>query len=426
MENKQIIPVMLLEDGRAGEWHIEDPIEAALYMDKCHADGVLIRDMTTKDHHQEEKLIKLVKNISGQADIPLYVNAAYTRFENVKKIIYAGAAKAVITYKKEEDIYVIKEAADRFHDQVAVYLEDQIAESLELFGVLAELGIRYLFIERDVIKDFSTAMDFYDFDVMAVAAYSDEEDMRQALLRPRVSGAADQTLIPGGMDVMDLKAYMVGKGVKVNVFKSAVPFSQFQLNSDGLIPVVVQDYKTDQVLMVAYMNEEAYNETLRSGRMTYFSRSRQQLWKKGETSGHYQYIKAMDIDCDMDTILARVAQVGPACHTGNASCFYTNLVAKTYDETNPLTILEEVMSTILDRKEHPREGSYTNYLFEQGIDKILKKVGEEATEIIIAAKNPDPDEIKYEITDFLYHVMVLMAQKDVSWKEIMDEMAARH
>ena len=151
MENKQIIPVMLLEDGRAGEWHIEDPIEAALYMDKCHADGVLIRDMTTKDHHQEEKLIKLVKNISGQADIPLYVNAAYTRFENVKKIIYAGAAKAVITYKKEEDIYVIKEAADRFHDQVAVYLEDQIAESLELSEYWQSLvSVTYLLKEMSL------------------------------------------------------------------------------------------------------------------------------------------------------------------------------------------------------------------------------------------------------------------------------------
>lgn len=426
MESKQIIPMMLLNDNEAVGWQIKDPLEAALHMDKCHADGLFIRDMNASSPEQEEKLIKLIKGISGRADIPLYINQVYSRFENVKKVIYAGAAKAVLQYKEEEDIRLIKEAADRFHDQVAVYVEDAVSEAEELFRVLSEFGIRYLFIAKNVLKNFSLAMDLYDFDIMAVEHYTDEEAVRQTLVRPRMSGVADGSLIPQGCDVMDLKAFLKEKGLKVNVFKSAVPFSEFTLNSDGLIPVIVQDYKTDEVLMLAYMNEEAYSETLRSGRMTYFSRSRQTLWKKGETSGHFQYVKALDIDCDMDTIRAKVAQVGPACHTGQQSCFYTNLVKKAYDETNPLTILEEVMATIMDRKEHPREGSYTNYLFGQGIDKILKKVGEEATEIVIAAKNPDSDELKYEVTDFLYHVMVLMAERGVTWKEIMEEMASRH
>ena len=178
--------------------------------------------------------------------------------------------------------------------------------------------------------------------------------------------------------------------------------------------------------MLAYMNEDSYNETVRSGRMTYWSRSRQELWKKGDTSGHYQYVKSLDIDCDKDTILAKVDQIGAACHTGNESCFYTNLVSKTYDDVNPMTIFDQVMDTILERKANPKEGSYTNYLFEKGIDKILKKLGEEATEIVIAAKNPDSDELKYEICDFLYHMMVLMAERDVHWKEITKELASRH
>ena len=160
--------------------------------------------------------------------------------------------------------------------------------------------------------------------------------------------------------------------------------------------------------------------------MAYFSRSRQELWKKGETAGHYQYVKSMDIDCDKDTLRAKVVQIGAACHTGHRSCFDTNLMKKAYDDTNPATILEQVMGTIEERKRHPKEGSYTNYLFDQGIDKILKKVGEEATEIVIAAKNPDSDELKYEICDFLYHMMVLMSERDVSWKEITKELAARH
>ena len=212
----------------------------------------------------------------------------------------------------------------------------------------------------------------------------------------------------------------------MNCFESKMPFDEFKLNNDGLIPVVVQDYKTGKVLMLAYMNKESYEETIRSGRMTYWSRSRQELWKKGDTSGHYQYVKSLDIDCDKDTILAKVAQIGAACHTGNESCFFTNLVSKNYEDVNPMTIFDQVMETILERKEHPKEGSYTNYLFDKGIDKILKKVGEEATEIVIAAKNPDSDELKYEICDFLYHMMVLMAERDVNWKEITKELASRH
>jgi phosphoribosyl-ATP pyrophosphohydrolase/phosphoribosyl-AMP cyclohydrolase len=131
------------------------------------------------------------------------------------------------------------------------------------------------------------------------------------------------------------------------------------------------------------------------------------------------------VDCDNDTILARVHPIGAACHTGNISCFFRTLAKKEHKETNPLKVFEDVYAVIQDRKIHPKEGSYTNYLLDKGIDKILKKLGEEATEIVIAAKNPDPEEIKYEISDFLYHMMVLMAAKDITWEEITEELANR-
>ena len=146
---------------------------------------------------------------------------------------------------------------------------------------------------------------------------------------------------------------------------------------------------------------------------------------KGETSGNIQYVKELTADCDFDTILAKVSQVGVACHTGNPSCFFNEIVKKEYIEKNPLKVFETVYNIIEDRKNNPKEGSYTNYLFDKGIDKILKKVGEECTEIVIAAKNPDPEEIKYEISDFLYHVMVLMVEKGVTWEEITQELAQR-
>ena len=206
---------------------------------------------------------------------------------------------------------------------------------------------------------------------------------------------------------------------------SKLQWNELKVGSDGLIPVIVQDYKTDEVLMLAYMNEEAFEATLANGQMTYFSRSRDELWVKGLTSGHFQYLKSLSIDCDRDTILAKVSQVGAACHTGEKSCFYTDLTQKIHQETNPLKIFEKVFDTILDRKENPKEGSYTNYLFDKGIDKILKKVGEESTEIVIAAKNPDTSELIYETSDLLYHIMVLMVEKGVTWEDITVELARR-
>ena len=205
-----------------------------------------------------------------------------------------------------------------------------------------------------------------------------------------------------------------------------IDFSEFKLNSDGLIPCIAQDYKTGEVLMMAYMNEESYQKTLDTGLMTYWSRSRKKLWTKGEESGHFQHMVGLIIDCDKDTILAKVRQEGPACHTGNPTCFFTPLTEGADNkEKNALSVFEDVYEVILDRKQNPREGSYTNYLFDKGIDKILKKVGEECTELVIAAKNPDSEEIKYEMADFLYHAMVLMAERGVTWEEIADELARR-
>lgn len=226
-------------------------------------------------------------------------------------------------------------------------------------------------------------------------------------------------------DFMAYKHELKDKGIDVNTFKSRLNWADFKTNSDDMIPVIVQDYKTDKVLMLAYMNEEAFNNTVKTGKMTYFSRSRNELWIKGETSGHYQYVKELYMDCDVDTMLAKVRQIGVPCHTGADTCFFNELIKKEYDNTNPMNVFEDVFNVILDRKANPKEGSYTNYLFDKGIDKILKKVGEEATEIVIAAKNPDPQEVKYEISDFLYHVMVLMAEKGVSWKEITKELSRR-
>ena len=217
-------------------------------------------------------------------------------------------------------------------------------------------------------------------------------------------------------------------GISVNTFESPLKWEDMKLNEDGLLPkrIHCSGSQESRGSHGGLHESGSFGETLATGRIIYYSRSRQELWTKGLTSGHFQYGEAAPwIDCDNDTLLAQVAQTGAACHTGNRSCFYRTLVEKESPHVNPLKVLEEVYGVIEDRKLHPKEGSYTNYLFEKGIDKILKKVGEECTEIVIAAKNPNPEEIKYEIADFLYHCMVLMAEKGVTWEDITEELAHR-
>lgn len=201
----------------------------------------------------------------------------------------------------------------------------------------------------------------------------------------------------------------------------------------GLVPVVAQDYHSKKVRMMAYMNEEALLKTLETGKVHYFSRSRQALWLKGETSSHYQYLKQISIDCDGDTLLLQIEQAGGiSCHTGNASCFYRELTEEVVEAQREAvtlkkdeSLLGELYSAIMQRKEQPKEGSYTNYLLDKGLNKILKKVGEECTEVIIAAKEDDNKELTFEIADLMYHLTVMMAQKGLTWEEIGVELAQR-
>ncbi|MBU9919320.1 MAG: bifunctional phosphoribosyl-AMP cyclohydrolase/phosphoribosyl-ATP diphosphatase HisIE, partial [Fusobacteriaceae bacterium] len=180
-----------------------------------------------------------------------------------------------------------------------------------------------------------------------------------------------------------------------------------KFNGHGLVPCVVQDVYTREVLMLAYMNEESIKKTLETGETWFFSRSRNELWNKGATSGHKQTVKKLSYDCDGDTLLAEVEQIGAACHTGAKSCFYTTM----FESEEKVFEIGKLFDLIKERKETPVDGSYTNYLFDKGIDKILKKIGEECAEVIIAAKNPDLTELQYELSDLVYHSMVLMVER---------------
>ena len=202
-----------------------------------------------------------------------------------------------------------------------------------------------------------------------------------------------------------------------------VTIEDVKFDEKGLVPAIVVDAKSRKVLTLAYMNRESLEISMREKRTCFWSRSRQELWRKGETSGNVQHIVNITADCDRDALVVQVEKEGPACHLGNDSCFEDLLWES--DELHPFC-LQSLYDLLLGRKEEKPEGSYTTYLFEKGIDKILKKVGEECTEVIVAAKGDDKKETIYELADLCYHSMVLMAQMGITVEEVRDELASRH
>ena len=196
-----------------------------------------------------------------------------------------------------------------------------------------------------------------------------------------------------------------------------------KFNADGLVPVVTVDAYTNEVLMQAYMNKEAWEKTLQTGNAYYYSRSRQTLWRKGESSGHTQKVTEVRLDCDADCVLLRVKQTGPACHTGERSCFFQTV--KTFEKVPNVGVLQRDIDVIADRRAHPVQGSYTNYLLEKGTEKICKKIGEEAAETVIAAMKGDNSELACELSDLLYHMFMLMNERGVSWQDVLSVLQTR-
>lgn len=419
MGYKKIIPCLSLDN----------PIEEALFYNDAGADEIAFFDSSCA-REDIDKNIATIKEITRQLDIPLIACGGVRRLEDIKKLLYAGASKVCMKTAPLENIDIVKEASDRFGSERIIVTIDlsECDNPVEYGKTLKRAGAgELLLIHNNKVDNYIELVKKVRGEVglpVVASTYStvpsEIADMLEATSAETISLYNLKQ-----HDVMEIKQACKERNIPVNLFESSLAFSEFKLNSDGLIPVIVQHYKTSEVLMMAYMNEEAFNKTIKTGRMTYFSRSRNELWTKGETSGHYQFVKALTIDCDNDTILAKVSQIGAACHTGSPTCFFTDLVRKEYDDTNPLKVFLEEYAIIEDRRANPKAGSYTNYLFDKGIDKILKKVGEEASEIIIASKNPDPEEIKYEIADFLYHLMVLMVERGVSWNEVIKELADR-
>ena len=426
MNTKKFMACMYLKNevayqDREGTCRIgETPVALAESYSENECDAIYVGLLSENDA-EHEKDLDVLREICQNTAVPVIGSGHIFRMEDVKKLLYAGCQQVMLDYADPVQLELTKEVSLKFG-------KEKIAAGVADILLLEQ--------EKELLKEYTSNVFLFCPGATAEAALMSPvpvvtflpevslEKLIEVLSYANISGISGKLVNENITEISAIKALCRENKIPVEDRGAAYAFSDLKKGPDGLVPVVVQDVKTDAVLMVAYMNEEAYNQTLRTGRMTYYSRSRSELWLKGETSGHYQYVHSLTADCDLDTILAKVTQVGAACHTGSYSCFF-NEIQNRSSKHNPMKVFEEVFSVIEDRKEHPKEGSYTNYLFDKGIDKILKKVGEEATEIVIAAKNPNPNEIKYEIADFLYHMMVLMAEKGVTWEEVTTELANR-
>ena len=427
MNYKRLIPCMFISKGKAVRWLDDETVISdeviglARAYSKHGADELIIFDLAESEEEHEQN-IDLIKQINRMIHIPTVVGGHINSQEDIKMSLYTGAKRVILNFSKPESVGLIEDACKRFgKEKIAVSLND-FDSLFKHLNTIKEHSSEIIFMHR---LDLSSVANVTDIPYVVITDTMEESELFNILKNDGVKGLSGKYISQVDMDFHAFKEKCGQEDIKMTTFESMMDFSQFKTNDQGLIPVIVQHYITQEILMLAYMNEEAFYHTMKSGRMTYYSRSRRQLWIKGETSGHYQYVKSLTIDCDYDTILAKVDQIGAACHTGNPTCFFQPLAGNDQDLKNPLKVFESLYKTIDEDKKHPKEGSYNTFLFEKGIDSILKKLGEEAIEAIVAAKNPAVDELKYELGDMLYDMMVLMVEKGITWDDLIAELSDR-
>ena len=396
-----------------------DPVRLAKFYCENNADALIIFDMSEGDAEHEAAL-DIMKEICAVAEVDVYGAGNIKRMEDVKKILYTGCKKAILDYEKESNIAITEEVSLKFgKDKILLSYNNAI-----LLGVNKELIEKYIsgmvLMNAHQIRETIQMIDLPFFVQINQIALN---KLLEIFAYENVCGVTGNTINENVKEIVSLKELCKENNIPVESFKAAYKWSDFKLNNDGMVPVVVQDYRTQEVLMVAYMNEEAYNQTLKLGKMTYYSRSRNELWTKGLTSGHLQYVKSLTADCDYDALVVKVIKDGPACHTGSESCFFEALYQ---DDDKAEFSMDGLYALLTGRKEKMPEGSYTTYLFSKGLEKILKKVGEESSEVLIGAMKNDKAETIYEISDLAYHVLVLMVQMGITVNDIRDELGSRH
>lgn len=377
----RIIPSIYLYNGNVVDKETKeivgdgDAVELATFYNNRGADELLVFDLSSSDSEHDANIGTMIK-IQDAVDIQMIVGGNVKRLEDVKKYIYTGAKKAILDMSKDTNVEIVKEASERFgSDKIAVMLNKDYD-----FSKIKQL--KYDGVSLIIADSCANECIGLGIKILAFNCNFTFNDMVEFGKQDKVYGISDNSFA-GDFDFLNFKAQLKEEGVNTIVFESAMSFDQFKKNSDGMIPVVVQDYKTDKVLMVAYMNEEAFNLTIKTGKMTYFSRSRNEIWVKGVTSGHFQYVKELSMDCDLDTMLAKVYQVGVPCHTGADTCFFNTLVKKEYDESNPREFLKMYIMSFWTERRIQRKVHILTIFSIRELTKFLRKLEKKLLKLLL-------------------------------------------
>lgn len=452
MIKKRIIPCLDIADGKVVKGinfqnikTIADPVEMATFYSKTGADELVFYDITAS-YEERGTFVDMVKAVAQSVFIPLTVGGGVRSVADFDLLLKSGADKISINSSAIKNPDLIQEASQRFGSQCVVLSMD-VKRVNGIYKVFAKGGREETELEAVawaqqgvslgagelVINSIDTDGVKGGFDIDLLNAIS--EVVSVPIIASGGAGSMsdfkklfETTTIDAGLaaSIFHTQQVMI-QDLKLYLAKNKIPV-RFGFIGDQLIPAIVQSAKSKKVLMLAYMNETALQKSMTIGETVFYSRSRQCLWHKGETSGNTQKIVDIQFDCDQDTLLVKVEEAGPACHTGSETCFdryedyKDNEDYKDYEADSPL--LKRLYDIVMDRKLNPTEGSYTNYLFEKGVDKILKKVGEETAEVIIGAKNTN-EELIYETADLFYHVMVLLVNQGVTYESIAEELKKR-
>ncbi len=459
MKHKRILPCLDIRNGRVVKGKkfthikdVEDPLTLAKMYDKAGADELVMYDITATS---EGKTIftEMIEQVSNLISIPLTVGGGIQTIEDIERTLQAGAKKVSINSAAITNPVFIKEASAMFGSEKIVIAIDakQIGPNTwnaYTHGGKKDTGIDAVTWAKEVVRLGAGEIVLNSMDqdgmkngfniplhlamkeavsvpLIASGGAGTIDDFIEVFQEGHADGALAASVFHyGELTITSVKqAIEKEKVTKEGANEMTFDIDDVQFDQQGLIPAIVQDDDTGDVLMLAYMNKESLKKSIETKETWFYSRSRHELWNKGALSGNTQEIKQMTLDCDADALLVTVRPKGPACHTGETSCFYKAVL-----ETSPSsrTIISQLTERIADRKAHPMEGAYTTYLFHEGMDKILKKIGEEASEVIIGAKNNDSQEVVWEIADLVYHTLVLMEEMGIHVADIKQELTNRH
>ena len=404
MERKNIVATIYLKNGVAVKnpedtevWY--DAVELATMYDDTGIDKIICFDLS--DDEKEHAInLSVIKDINKNIDVKTCGGGNINSFADVRALLNAGCIEVVLNGSKPDTPELLEKAANKVGQEKLLVSLQNVNFLFKAKELLTDYVHELLIMDHSLLQNLENMT---DIPYILVQDEYDIDDIKEELKSKKIRGIYGKFINDPHTDIMLLKGKLSDSGIKMDNFEPTLSWNDLKKNSDGLVPVIVQDYQTDQVLMLAYMDEEAFQTTIRIGKMTYHSRSRNELWTKGLTSGHIQYVKSLTADCDYDTILAKVSQIGGiACHTGSTSCFFNTIIKKEYTERSPLKVLEREYNNLINEMDNPKENSVVTELFEQGIDEILRRIGAESSQVIIAAKNENSDELVYEMADYIY------------------------